>query len=88
MSLLRGGFDGLGDPIQILPTPLRVTSSAMRLTLARGRSSGPFTTRFYNDPSPDGPKPVRGIAPESILVQPAPDAVINAGTPIFIGGWA
>src|SRR5580658_6634626 len=46
-----------------------------RLTLARARATGPFTTRWYNDPVPEGKvpgaaKPVWAIAPQSVIVAP------------------
>jgi DMSO/TMAO reductase YedYZ molybdopterin-dependent catalytic subunit len=60
-----------------------------RLTLADRRAPGPFTTRFYNDPGADGPVPVRGIAPESILVLPHPSGPkLQAGKPTVLTGWA
>jgi len=66
-----------------------------RMTLAEARAAGPFTTRWYNDPveddraSPRGPTvPVWAIAPQSVIVAPAPDATISASKPIEIWGWA
>ena len=58
------------------------------LTLSDRRAPGPYTTRFYNDPSPDGPQPVWGIAPASVLVWPSPDQPPLTGEPISIQGWA
>lgn len=58
------------------------------LTLAERRAPGPYTTRFYNDPSPSGPQPVWGIAPESVLVSPAPDTALVAGEAVLLQGWA
>jgi DMSO/TMAO reductase YedYZ molybdopterin-dependent catalytic subunit len=43
------------------------------LTVTDHRAPGPYTTRFYNDPSPNGSKPVWGIPPESIIVSPFSD---------------
>jgi DMSO/TMAO reductase YedYZ molybdopterin-dependent catalytic subunit len=66
-----------------------------RLELAEGRSQGPFTTRWYNDPTFDdsgrpngGTTPVWSIAPESIIVSPAPDELIDHSTERAIFGWA
>jgi hypothetical protein len=56
--------------------------------LADRRAPGPFTTRFYNDPSPKGSKPVWGIAPEAIIVSPDPRRELVAGREIAITGWA
>ena len=50
-----------------------------RITLADQRPAGLFATRFYNDPvlGADGQstgqtRPVWAIAPESVIVEPAP----------------
>jgi DMSO/TMAO reductase YedYZ molybdopterin-dependent catalytic subunit len=66
-----------------------------RMTLARTRAQGPFTTRWYNDPAPAdalAPNgltvPVWSIAPQSIIVSPAPDATISVAKEIEIWGWA
>ena len=47
------------------------------------RADSPFTTEFYNDPTPPtreepagGRKPVWEVAPESLIVAPAADASI------------
>jgi DMSO/TMAO reductase YedYZ molybdopterin-dependent catalytic subunit len=65
------------------------------LTLADRRASGPFTTRWYNDEVLDASgrptgqtTPVGPIAPESIIVSPAPDQVLGIGTDVEIWGWA
>jgi DMSO/TMAO reductase YedYZ molybdopterin-dependent catalytic subunit len=66
-----------------------------RLTLAEQRASGPFTTRWYNDVQRDAsgqptgaPTPVWSIAPESVIVAPAPDQVLEWGEEVEIWGWA
>jgi DMSO/TMAO reductase YedYZ molybdopterin-dependent catalytic subunit len=66
-----------------------------RITLAEARASGPFTTRWYNDPVESnrasgsaGTVPVWAIAPQSVIVAPAPDATISASETIEIWGWA
>jgi hypothetical protein len=65
------------------------------LTLALTRADGPFTTRWYNDPAPEGSGgadgaavPVWSIAPQSLIVAPVPDAKIEVSKPIEIWGWA
>jgi sulfane dehydrogenase subunit SoxC len=60
-----------------------------RLELADRRADSVFTTRFYNDaiPGTDDTRPVWEIFPESVIVAPAPDAVIAAGE-TEIWGWA
>ena len=66
-----------------------------RLTLADRRATGPVTTTWYNDPVFDGSgnptgetTPVWSIAPESLIVAPAPDSSVARGTEIEIWGWA
>jgi DMSO/TMAO reductase YedYZ molybdopterin-dependent catalytic subunit len=51
-----------------------------RLHLSERRAKGPFATTFHSG--------VRAIAPESIIVNPAPDAVLAAGEAVEIRGWA
>jgi DMSO/TMAO reductase YedYZ molybdopterin-dependent catalytic subunit len=80
-----------GGPVRLVVPGWYGTNSVKwlgRLTLADRRAPGPFTTRFYNDVTPDGLRPVWGIAPESILVQPAPDSPVQAGRPCAVMGWA
>jgi DMSO/TMAO reductase YedYZ molybdopterin-dependent catalytic subunit len=67
----------------------------IRLSLADTRAPGPFTTRWYNDPildaagQPTGATtPVGPIAPESVIVSPAPDQTRAVGEEIEIWGWA
>jgi DMSO/TMAO reductase YedYZ molybdopterin-dependent catalytic subunit len=66
-----------------------------RLELADRRAPGPLTTRWYNDPVLDAAgretgetTPVWSIMPESVIVAPAPDALVPAGAAIEIWGWA
>jgi DMSO/TMAO reductase YedYZ molybdopterin-dependent catalytic subunit len=66
-----------------------------RVTLAEARAPGPFTQRWYNDPVQDECRsasgrtvPVWAIAPQSVIVAPAPDAAINASEATEIWGWA
>jgi len=66
-----------------------------RMTLASSRAPGPFTTRWYNDPVHDASgqptgeiRPVRSIAPESVIVSPAPGQSLAVGESIDVWGWA
>lgn len=60
-----------------------------RLHAADGRASSTFTTRFYNDPVPgsDGTRPVWEIAPQSVIVSPAPVGKLTTGD-VEVWGWA
>ena len=58
-----------------------------RLHLAETRANGPFTTQLYNDPVDGGTRPVWAVAPESVIVSPAPDARVGP-QPVEIWGWA
>jgi DMSO/TMAO reductase YedYZ molybdopterin-dependent catalytic subunit len=66
-----------------------------RLTLAETRATGLFTTRFYNDTMRDASgrptgetRPVWSIAPESVIVSPAPDQTFVIGESVEVWGWA
>lgn len=65
-----------------------------RVTLAASRATSPFTTRWYNDRVRDASgqptgatTPVWSIAPESVIVSPAPDHTLPSG-PAELWGWA
>src|SRR5262245_50367210 len=65
------------------------------MTLAKTRSTGAFTTRWYNDPALNAAGedsgetvPVWTIALESIIVSPAPGQALQRDTPQEIWGWA
>ena len=66
-----------------------------RIQLADSRAAGAFTTRWYNDPVLDGAghptgqtMPVWAVAPESIIVSPAPGETVGAAAAREIHGWA
>lgn len=66
-----------------------------RLTLADTRATSPFTTRWYNDPvrPASGQRtglssPVWSVAPECVIVAPAPNQNMPVGEPLEIWGWA
>jgi len=67
-----------------------------QITLADTRAGGAFTTRWYNDPVTDdedpdrkaGTVPVWSVAPESVIVAPAPGESIARDRSIEIWGWA
>lgn len=58
-----------------------------QLHLAEARADGPFTTQLYNDPVDGGTRPVWAVAPESVIVSPAPDMEVGP-QPSEIWGWA
>jgi DMSO/TMAO reductase YedYZ molybdopterin-dependent catalytic subunit len=66
-----------------------------RLTLAATRAASPFTTRWYNDAARDASGepaaaagPVWAIAPESLIVSPAPGRTVTVGETVEVWGWA
>jgi len=67
-----------------------------RIHLAEERSQGLFTTKYYNDDASaediasglPARMPTWAIAPESVIVAPAPDAEVPLGKPVEIWGWA
>jgi DMSO/TMAO reductase YedYZ molybdopterin-dependent catalytic subunit len=87
-----------GFPVRLLVPGFYGTNSVKwltRLTLAKGRAASPFTTRWYNDPveesaagAPDRTVPVWAIAPQSVIVEPAPETKVRASRPLDVWGWA
>ena len=87
-----------GFPARLLVPGFYGTNSVKwlaRMTLAESRASWPFTTRWYNDPvlDPLGDEtgestPVWSVAPESIIVSPAPQESIERSVERELWGWA
>jgi DMSO/TMAO reductase YedYZ molybdopterin-dependent catalytic subunit len=85
-----------GFPVRLVVPGFYGTNSVKwltHLTLAPTRATGPFTTRWYNDPPRDGgatgaTTPVWSIAPQSVVVAPAPNAGLERGRATDIWGWA
>ena len=81
-----------GFPLRLVVPGFYGTNSVKwlsRLHVADRRADGPFTTRLYNDPpaTPQGAaRPVWEIAPESLIVSPAPDDKVSGA--VEICGWA
>src|SRR5262245_8385032 len=66
-----------------------------RVTVAKTRATGAFTTRWYNDPvlnaaGEDSGEtvPVWSIAPESVIVSPAPGQALKRDILQEVWGWA
>ena len=87
-----------GYPVRLVVPGFYGTNSVKwltGLTLETARASGPFTTRWYNDPVIDADGrdtgasvPVWSVAPESVIVSPAPDVELRLGAEYEIWGWA
>ncbi|CDZ64622.1 molybdopterin-dependent oxidoreductase [Neorhizobium galegae] len=80
-----------GGPVRLVVPGWYGTNSVKwvgSITAANRRASGAYTTRFYNDPTPSGGKPVWTVAPESVIVSPSPYDPVLADVPTRIWGWA
>jgi DMSO/TMAO reductase YedYZ molybdopterin-dependent catalytic subunit len=87
-----------GYPVRLVVPGYYGTNSVKwlrRLNLAESRATGPFTTRWYNDVIRDAAgrptsatSPVWSIAPESVIVSPAPDQALRVGEDVELWGWA
>ena len=88
-----------GFPVRLVVPGFYGTNSVKwltRMTVAKTRATGAFTTRWYNDPVPNDTGddsggrtvPVWSVAPESIIVSPAPGEALKRDTPQEVWGWA
>ncbi|RDV00472.1 molybdopterin-dependent oxidoreductase [Trinickia dinghuensis] len=80
-----------GGPVRLVVPGWYGTNSVKwlgRITLAGTRAPGPYTTRFYNDLTPTGSRPVWQIAPECVVVSPANNDSVTSDRQICIEGWA
>lgn len=88
-----------GFPLRLVVPGYYGTNSVKwlwRLELAPARFDGLFTTRLYNDPvaaddvaaGQPSRRPVWAIAPDAVIVSPAPDSSLRAGEATEIEGWA
>jgi sulfane dehydrogenase subunit SoxC len=88
-----------GAPVRLFIPGYYGTNSVKwlrRITIADRRADSPLTTVLYNDRPPRSrssgadraPRPVWEIAPESIIVAPAPGTELRACEPFEIWGWA
>lgn len=83
--------DRHGGPVRLVVPGFYGTNSVKwlwRLTLADRRADGLFTTQYYNDALPGGGRrPVWALAPESVIVSPAPGDHVGGGL-VELRGWA
>ncbi|RXH35263.1 sulfite oxidase-like oxidoreductase [Bradyrhizobium nanningense] len=81
-----------GYPLRLVVPGYYGTNSVKwlrKIELRSERAPGVFTTKWYNDPEPDGStRPVWGIAPQSIIVWPKPDNQLRRGDLVQVWGWA
>ena len=80
-----------GGPVRLVVPGWYGTNSVKwigSITAADRRAPGPYTTRFYNDPTPTGTRPVWATAPESVIVAPDPALPLGTGRICLIWGWA
>ena len=87
-----------GFPVRLVVPGFYGTNSVKwltRITIAETRATGPFTTRWYNDSVHNAAgngrsetTPVYAVAPESIIVSPAPGQALQRETPQEVWGWA
>lgn len=64
-----------------------MTKWLCRVQVQRERAPGPFTTDWYNEATPDGPRPVWAVEPNAVIVSPAA-GVAWVGRRVRVSGWA
>jgi DMSO/TMAO reductase YedYZ molybdopterin-dependent catalytic subunit len=81
-----------GFPLRLVVPGFYGTNSVKwlrRLELRSERAQSPFTTIWYNDAQGDGTtRPVWELAPQSVIVWPAPGHEVKRGDRITVWGWA
>jgi len=81
-----------GFPLRLVVPGFYGTNSVKwlrRLELHAERAASPFTTIWYNDAQSDGTtRPVWEVAPQSLIVWPAPGHAVNRGDRVEVWGWA
>lgn len=82
-----------GGPVRLIVPGWFGTNSTKwisKISLQDHRATGPYTTRFYNEPDPAGPegalRPVWAVEPNSMIVRPQPGEKID-GPNVFVEGW-
>jgi len=81
-----------GHPLRLVVPGFYGTNSVKwlrKIEIRSERAPGPFTTKWYNDPEPDGStRPVWEIAPQSVIVWPKPASQFKRGDLVQVWGWA
>ena len=80
-----------GGPVRLVVPGWYGTNSVKwvgSILAADRRAPGVYTTRFYNDPTLSGPKPVWAVAPQSVIVSPDPAKPLRNNEKVVIWGWA
>jgi DMSO/TMAO reductase YedYZ molybdopterin-dependent catalytic subunit len=81
-----------GYPLRLVVPGFYGTNSVKwlcQIDLAPTRAPGPFTTTWYNDRTDDNQtRPVWSIAPQSVIVWPAPETELRVGEWVQVWGWA
>jgi DMSO/TMAO reductase YedYZ molybdopterin-dependent catalytic subunit len=83
-----------GGPVRLVVPGWFGTNSTKwisKISLQDHRATGPYTTRFYNEPDPAGPegalRPVWTLQPNSMIVKPRPGEKVE-GPRVDVEGWA
>lgn len=83
-----------GGPVRLVVPGWFGTNSTKwisKISLQDHRATGPYTTRFYNEPDPAGPegalRPVWQVEPNSMIVRPQPGEKVE-GPYVHVEGWA